>query len=199
MNCILFQTSYVHGYHKETHYQIVLQLWPVIIIVYFCQDQCTTQVWLHYKILAMDNNPKHILRCAAAVWNQRHSSNRKYLHQKICYCRRGGLAKNCTLFVATDTCMIRYPHEHYINHVKDEIPCTAPSLMDKYMWGFEALGVLWPSVHGRSVLEDGSECILEDKQLCYISLNRRARSKFRGRACIIQKRNCWSTHHISEL
>jgi len=68
MNCILFQTSYVHGYHKETHYQIILQLWPALIIVYFCKDQCTTQVWLQYKILAMDNDPEHILGCATAVW-----------------------------------------------------------------------------------------------------------------------------------
>jgi hypothetical protein len=44
MNCIWFQTSYVQGHHKETQYQIILQLQPVIIIVYFCQDQCTTRV-----------------------------------------------------------------------------------------------------------------------------------------------------------
>jgi hypothetical protein len=52
--------------------------------------------------------------------------------------------------------------------------------MDKYMWGFKVLVVLWPSAQGRSVLAGDSEYFSEDKQLCYISLNRRVQSKFRG-------------------
>jgi hypothetical protein len=92
---------------------------------------------------------------------------------------KGRLGKNYTLFVATDTYMIRYPYKYsyYISHVKEDSSCTAPAEVNV---GILSLGCALAICTWQKCPGSGSECFSEDKQIYYLRLNMRVHSKFRG-------------------